>query len=310
MTKRRILASVLCLLALLLCACAKDSGRDAAAPEPSASAEPVPTAAPSPRPTLEPLIRDEWYSVRNENISSWLRTYASLPEDEIGERLDRMLIDPDKKMVAFTFDDGPNPTYTPLILDILEQYDARATFFIVGSHIEGNEALLERMLCLGCEIGTHTWNHTKLSTCGSKAEMEEAILSVNRKIMDLLDYRIVLFRPPYIDYKKGDTKENLISIMKENGMAVINHSRSTHDTHDDYDAEMIYKRGVEPVDELNHGLDNAIILCHDKSRKTVDAFRRIVPELQSQGYQFVTVSELLLCSEEGFHPGWIYSKAD
>ena len=93
-------------------------------------------------------------------------------------------------------------------------------------------------------------------------------------------------------------------------MAIVNHTRSTHDTYSTYTADRIYDRGVMEIDELGKTLNGSIILCHDKTQKTVDAFARIVPELLSRGYQFVTVSELLHYSTDGFHAGWVYSTAN
>jgi len=168
-----------------------------------------------------------------------------------------------------------------------------------------------RMLSLGCEIGNHTWMHTNIEELSAE-EMREEIGKVNDALRDRFGYTCRLFRPPYIKYgEKGDaTRTALVALMEEWDMAVINHTRSTHDTHSDYTADMIYERGVLETDELGKGLSGSIILCHDKQQKTVDAFRRIVPELLSRGYQFVTVSELLHYSEDGFHAGWIYSSAN
>ena len=311
---KRILSVIFILLLLFGLACSKSSEPDMVSPV-LESATPEPTEVPvqeTPQPTREPKITAEWYTVRNEMIEGYLKKYTSLSDSEIDAKLDGMFIDPDAKKIAFTFDDGPNSTYTPKILDILEEYNARATFFLVGSHIAGNEEIIKRILTLGCELGTHTWDHTDVESLSTKSEMEDAILSVCRQLDSDYGYAVNLFRPPYISYgKKGsETRENLVAIMTENDMAIINHARSVHDTYDDYNADMIYERGVEETDELGHGLNNSIILCHDKSQKMVDAFRRIVPELQSKGYQFVTVSELLYCSKEGFNPGWIYTKAD
>ena len=311
---RKILPVIFIFLLLFGLACGKESE-----PAPVSAAVESTTPEPTevqvqetPQPTREPKITDEWYTNRNEAIQRYLKEYTSLSDAEIAVKLDNMFIDPDAKKIAFTFDDGPNSTYTSKILDILEEYNARATFYLVGSHIAGNEDLIKRTLTLGCELGSHTWDHTDVESLSTKAEMEEAILSVTRKLDSDFGYAVNTFRPPYISYgKKGsETRENLVAIMKENDMVIVNHARSVHDTYDDYNADMIYERGVEEKDELGHGLNNSIILCHDKSQKMVDAFRRIVPELQSKGYQLVTVSELLYCSEEGFHPGWIYTKAD
>lgn len=277
-------------------------------PLPSAAAEITPEPYISP----EPLIHDAWYEERTANLETYVEQYSNLDSAyDRAKRVADMGIDPSLSRIAFTFDDGPKDELTDAILDVCEEYNVRVTFFIKGSYIEGHEAQLKRMLALGCEIGNHTWDHVDIDTL-STDEMRYQIESVNSAIENLLGYRIRLFRPPYISYgKKGsETRNNLISLMKQHEMAVINHTRSTHDTYDDYTEDMIFDRCVAPYDELGHKLHNSIILCHDKTQKTINAFRRAVPVLKEQGFQLVTVSELLYCSDDGFHPGWIYSKAD
>ena len=276
----------------------------------------VPTQTPEPTEepfvTPEPLIQDAWYQQRNANLERYIKTYGGLSSDrEVKMRVAAMSIDPNQKRVAFTFDDGPRDVLTDAILDICEQYNIRVTFFIKGAYIQGHEAQLKRMLALGCEIGNHTWDHTDVEKL-TEAEMRQQIISVSNTLESLLGYHTHLFRPPYISYgKKGsETRENLLAIMREYDMAVINHTRSTHDTYDDYTAEMIYQRMIDPYDETGHDLHNSIILCHDKTQRTIDAFRKAVPVLVDSGYQLVTVSELLYCSPDGFHAAGIYSKAD
>ena len=283
------------------------------APDPVAEAPaetPAPTAAPtsSPSPTPEPT----WEEQRLSSIEHYVRAYGNCPDEAaVSARMATMAIDPQQKMVAFTFDDGPRTGITNQILDIAEEYGVRVTFFIKGDNIASHEEELMRMLSLGCEIGNHTWMHTNVEEL-SASEMRDEIGKVNDAIRDRFGYPICLFRPPYIKYgdKGSDTRNTLVSLMEEWNMAIINHTRSTHDTYDSYNAERIYQRGVLETDELGKRLDGSIILCHDKQQKTVDAFKKIVPELLSRGYQFVTVSELLHYSDDGFHAGWIYSSAN
>ena len=275
----------------------------------SASADAAQT--PEPEPEITPIIRDAWYTERCENIARHIAEYTGEDPESALKKAYGMQLDPDQKMVAFTFDDGPNSAYTGEILDILEENNARATFFINGANIEGNIGLLARMLSLGCEIGNHTWDHKNMEEL-SDGEMRDQVLRVNESLEELFGYKIRLFRPPYIKYGKHneEIRDRITSLMKEQDMAIVNHTRSTHDTYEEYTADMIYERAIMETDELGHPIDGSIILCHDKSRKTVDAFRRIVPDLIQAGYQLVTVSELLNCSPDGFHPGWIYSKAN
>ena len=271
---------------------------------------PVPTAAPtaSPSPTPEP----SWEEQRLIEIEHYVRAYGDCADEAAVEaRMATMVIDPTQKMVAFTFDDGPRTGITSQILDICEENGVRVTFFIKGDNIASHEEELMRMLSLGCEIGNHTWMHTNVEEL-SADEMREEIGKVNDAIRDRFGYSIRLFRPPYIKYgdKGSETRNNLVALMEEWNMAIINHTRSTHDTYSSYNADKIYNRAVMETDELGKGLNGSIILCHDKQQKTVDAFKRIVPELLSRGYQFVTVSELLHYSNDGFHAGWVYSSAN
>ncbi len=283
------------------------------APEPVVEAPeetPMPTAAPtaSPSPTPEPT----WEEQRLSSIEHYVRAYGNCPDEAAVEaRMATMAIDPERKMVAFTFDDGPRTGITTQILDTVEQYGVRVTFFIKGDNIASHEEELMRMLSLGCEIGNHTWMHTNIEEL-SASEMREEIGKVNDAIRDRFGYSIRLFRPPYIKYgdKGSETRNSLVALMEEWNMAIINHTRSTHDTYSSYNAEKIYNRAVLETDELGKGLDGSIILCHDKQQKTVDAFKMIVPALLERGYQFVTVSELLHYSDDGFHAGWVYSSAN
>ena len=303
-----LLSAIAVLIALLSCASDGTPPTAEATAIPTAVSTSVPTPTERPSPTPEP----SWEEQRLAEIERYVRAYGDCPDEAAVEaRMATMAIDPEGRMVAFTFDDGPRDRITDLVLDVCEQYGVRATFFINGENIAAHEKQLMRMLSLGCEIGNHTWEHTNVEELSAK-EMREAIGSVNDAIYDRFGCSIRLFRPPYIKYgeKGSDTRSALIALMNEWDMAVINHTRSTHDTYDNYTAEKIYLRGVAETDDSGKPLSGAIILCHDKAKKTADAFARIVPELLSRGYQLVTVSELLHYSEDGFHAGWIYSSAN
>jgi len=289
-------------------------------PEPTPMPTPVPAVEPTPTPTVEPTsvpaatptIDAPWYSERNAQMRTYMEKYGNYASDAaLQTALDSRQIDPNGKMVALTFDDGPNGTYTAPVLDILERYNVRATFFIKGAAIAGHESLIERTLALGCEIGNHTMNHEDLEEI-SDADMKKTVRQVNDLMAEKFGYEITLLRPPYISFgeKGSDKREAFVTMLKEYGMACINHSRSSHDTYPEYTASMISERMLLEKDELGHGIDNGIFLFHDKSQKTVDALPAIIEGLLENGYQLVTVSELLNCSEEGFHVGWIYSRAD
>ena len=307
---------------------AVNKGRQAAALEPTAAVAalataalpadtPPPTAVPTPAPTAVPAtpplsIQADWYKERTEQLYKNLTTYGNYADAAaVYAALDQMQIDPNGKKLALTFDDGPYSPITEQILDVLEANHARATFFVKGAYIDYNKELIARELGLGCEIGNHTTNHEDLEKL-SPAERRATVGDLNDKMYQLFGYRVHLLRPPYISYgSKGDAnREDIVAMAKEFEMAIVNHTRSTHDSHEDYTAEMIIERATAEKDELGRGLNNSILLFHDKYQKTVEALKVILPALQQQGYQLVTVSELLNCSNEGLHYGWIYSKAD
>lgn len=292
----------------------------APATAPAAMETPVPTplpATPSPVPTAVPAtppltIQEDWYRERTELLYRNLTTYGNYPDAAaVYTALEEMQIDPNGKMVALTFDDGPYSPITEQLLDVLAENHARVTFFVKGMYVDYNMESIQRELGLGCEIGNHTTNHEDLEKL-SPAERRATVGDLNDKMYRLFGYRIHLLRPPYISYgKKGsETREDIVAMAKEFDMAIINHTRSTHDSHEDYTAQMIIDRALLEKDEMGRGIEGSIILFHDKYQKTVEAMKVILPALKKQGYQLVTVSELLNCSKEGFHYGWIYSKAD
>lgn len=301
-------------------------GKQASALEPTAAASatallaagtPLPTAAPTPGPTAVPAtpplsIQADWYRERTEQLYKYLTAYGNYPDAAaVYTALEGMQIDPNGKKLALTFDDGPYSPITEQILDVLEANNARATFFIKGAYIDSGKALIQRALSMGCEIGNHTMNHEDLEKL-SPAERRATVGELNDRMYQLFGYRVHLLRPPYISYgSKGDAnREDIVAMAKEYELAIVNHTRSSHDSHEDYTTQMMIDRILAEKDELGKGLNNSILLFHDKYQKTVEAIKVIIPALQQQGYQLVTVSELLNCSNEGLHYGWIYSKAD
>jgi peptidoglycan/xylan/chitin deacetylase (PgdA/CDA1 family) len=282
-------------------------------PVPVTHVTPAPTIAMTPVPaTPAPAIQADWYTERTEQLYRNLSTFGGYSDAAALYRaLEEMQIDPNGKMLAITFDDGPYPPITGQILDVLEANHARATFFIKGAYVDANQDLIKRELGLGCEIGNHTMNHEDLEKL-SPEERRASVGGVNDMMQELFGYRVHLLRPPYIKYgdKGTDTRKDIVAMAKEYELAIINHTRSSHDSHDDYTAQMMIDRILAEKDELGRGLNGAILLFHDKYPKTVEAMKVILPALQQKGYQLVTVSELLNCSKEGLNWGWIYSKAD
>ena len=211
-----------------------------------------------------------------------------------------MTLDPDKPMVALSFDDGPVAGVTDKILDVLQEYNARATFFVCGWRLteEKNGEMLRRMAALGCEIGNHTWSHRMLAEqnfVGVRYEIE----NTNDAVYKATGVRPRCFRPP-----GGRNSYDAMRVARENGMYIVLwlQSGNVHEIDPERIAQNVEKQIVDGK-ELHAG---DVILLHDTPQCMVDAVKIIVPKLIAEGYQLVTVWELLNCSGETLVPGAVY----
>ncbi|WP_285397992.1 polysaccharide deacetylase family protein [Lysinibacillus sp. fls2-241-R2A-57] len=189
----------------------------------------------------------------------------------------------DEKVIALTFDDGPHKKYTPDILDILSKYNAKATFFIVGENAEKNPELALRVYEEGHELAIHTYTHP-LRTNVSKLMKE--IKQSHATIFGITGYSPVLFRPV-----KGQYTDAMIDAIVKEGYKVVMWSWHL-DTFDWKNPGE--KRIVNTV--LKGAKPGSVVLFHDgggNREQTVRALKIILPELEKQGYKFVTISELL-----------------
>lgn len=203
------------------------------------------------------------------------------------------IIDYDKPMIALTFDDGPNHN-TSRVLDILEKYNVKATFFILGSNIKGNEKIIKRMNNLGMEIGNHMYSHkllTKLEDNKIKSEIEQ----VDDLIFDITNEYPTLIRPSYGTFNKRIKKimDRPIIIWNVDTLDWKNHN----------------SKGIANK-VLKKASDGDIVLMHDIYRATANSLELIIPKLLEDGYQLVTVSELLHYKEINIEKGKVYSDAN
>ena len=201
-------------------------------------------------------------------------------------------LDPSRPMVAITYDDGP-AKYTDSILDCLEKYGARATFFVQGKSVSKYANSVKRAVEIGCEIGNHTNSHanlTKLSSDGIASE----ISATNNAVYNAAGVYPKLFRPPYGAYNS--------SVLSAAGMPAIMWSVDTLDwkTRD---------AGKTLASVQSSTRDGSIILMHDIHAPTADAAESVIKHLLKQGYQLVTVSELLDARKGGAKVGTAYSCA-
>lgn len=201
-------------------------------------------------------------------------------------------IDKSKKMIALTFDDGPNYN-TSKVIDVLNKYDIRATFFVLGSRAINNKNILKKMADSGMEIGNHTYNHlllTKYDENKIRSEIEdtsEVIYSATKK-------RPKLLRPSY-----GSVNNK---IKKVANMPIIIWDIDTLDWKY-HNSKRITSRVVNKV------RDGDIILMHDIYSASLNALSNIIPILQDNGYEFVTIDELFYYKEISLENGKVYGYA-
>ena len=187
------------------------------------------------------------------------------------------LYDADKPMIALTFDDGPRSSTTSRILDVLESVGGRATFFILGERVASEKEMIIRGDQLGCEYGNHSWNHTNLSTA-TEQEVLEQLNNTDEALMSVIGKKSALVRAPY-----AATNEMVFNAA---GRPFVGWVVDTMDW-DTRNSEAI-KNEI-----LSNAVDGNIILLHDIYADTAAAVEQAIPELIEQGFQLVTVSELL-----------------
>jgi len=189
----------------------------------------------------------------------------------------------DEKVVALTFDDGPHRKYTSQILDVLAKYNAKATFFIVGQNAEKNPEVISRMYNEGHELANHTFTHPLRTNVSN---LLKEIKQTDDTIQNITGTKPTLFRPV-----EGQYSDAMIEAIAKEGYKVVMWSWHL-DTLDwkSPGTNRIVNTVLKGVKEGN------IVLFHDgggNRHQTVKAMEKILAELESQGYRFVTVSELL-----------------
>ncbi len=184
----------------------------------------------------------------------------------------------EEKYIALTFDDGPHKIYTPKLLEGLKKRGVHATFFLIGQNIDGNEDIIRQMKEDGHLIGNHSQNHIQL-TKEQTMEACDQIKWTNEKIKSITGQAPVYVRPPFGSW--SDELENLVP------MKVVLWSVDPLDW-----KTQNKNRIVRHI--VSHAEDGGIILLHDVYGTSVDAALEVIDTLSAEGYNFVTVDELLI----------------
>lgn len=207
--------------------------------------------------------------------SSKLGLNIKTNNDKTMVKVPNKIIDPNQKMIAITFDDGPS-RYTNEILDILNNYEVTATFFILGNKVSIYKDVIGKALYLGNEIGNHSYSHKWLTKLNEE-EFKMEISKTQNIIKENFNYTPILLRPTYgsINKKiKGYTDLKIVLWTVDSLDWKIKNPKQ------------IAERVLKDVKE------NDIILFHDTHKQTLEAIKIIIPKLIDSGYQLVTVSEL------------------
>lgn len=193
----------------------------------------------------------------------------------------------EEKLIALTFDDGPDEDYTPQILDILKKYNVKATFFVVGQKVGWHPQIVKRQFEEGHEIGNHTFTHINVCHRGYSDILSE-ITQTQETIKNVTGEEPTIFRPPY----RAINKE-MCSIVKDKKMNVILWSNLDPKDWSNPGVSYIANTIITKVTNGN------IILLHDynnqrrSTSQTIQALDIVIPALLEKGYKFVTVSELI-----------------
>ena len=184
----------------------------------------------------------------------------------------------EKKKVAITFDDGPNPDYTPDLLKGLKERGVSAAFFLLGKEVEKYPELVEQMHAEGHLIGTHSYEHVNLCNLTDEKAIEQ-VDKTNALIEKITGERPQFIRPPYGCWKKNlDYKTSMIEVLWD--VDPLDWKTGNSD--------VVVSRVLKNVEEGD------IILLHDASASSVKAALSIIDKLQEDGYLFVTVDEIVL----------------
>lgn len=214
-----------------------------------------------------------WYVTESPKNQLWGPTVTSEPIKQ--------------KVVALTFDDGPNPPYTDRIVEYLHAQHVPATFFVVGEAVQAHPDSVRRESAYGNAIGNHTWDHAHLVLL-SRTHIERELTSTEDEIQRVTGVHTLLFRPPF-----GARDFRVISVAHQLGLQVIMWSVPLPADWTRPPPRVIADR------VLRYVRDGSIIVLHDGNKghgadrsNTVEATKLIVSELQKKGFRFVTVPEL------------------
>lgn len=244
------------------------------------STDKQPQSASVTKPTETPVSQTAAYP---ENpLSRRLNQPSTMPTvPPAGARVSYSRVNITQPVLAMTFDDGPHPSLTPKLLDILKERNIKCTFFVIGKNAQMYPHIIRRMIAEGHEVANHTWTHCSL-TSRSDAQIRSELKQSEDALVNVANYRPHLIRPPY-----GAINERIKNLMfAEFGYSTIMWSVDPQDWR---------RPGVSVVTSrlVSGAHPGAIMLAHDIHPPTIQAMPSMFDQLLAKGYQFVTVSQLM-----------------
>jgi peptidoglycan-N-acetylglucosamine deacetylase len=225
--------------------------------------------------------------LRNEFLDSILIEFKETVERQASEYPEYFYLHSpsSKKQIALTFDDGPDGKYTPEILDVLKEYNVKATFFLLGQNMEHNPEMTKRIVDEGHAVGNHSYSHPDFRYLDVEDAHQKQVLKTQQVFEDILGFRPAFFRPPY-----GAVTDEQIRVLGEESMIIIDWSIETFDWSDTQNSpEKILNR----IKQYHHG--GAVVVMHsaggDRSN-TITVLPQIIEFLQNEGYELVTIEEM------------------
>lgn len=185
-----------------------------------------------------------------------------------------------QKRIAITFDDGPT-LFTPMVLELLSKYNAKATFFCIGNQVQQYPSILQHILAEGHLIGNHTQTHTTRMGFLSADEVYQEIILAEQTIQNTIGIRPMWYRPPF-----GVTNPKIAKALSKTHYKIAGWNIRSLDT--------VIEKEQRIFERIKHKIKpGAIILLHDTTERSVQALELLLIELTKQGYEMVTLDELL-----------------